>query len=80
MGRKRKEREGSAEMRTSENPRAQGAESEITTSARGRQAIYDRAASWFHVNGSAPGIPTYVRNWIGDGHGTLTVKSRPPEP
>ena len=32
--------------------------------------------SYFHVNGSDPGISTWVRDWTGDGQGYLTLKSR----
>ena len=37
---------------------------------------YDRAASWFHSEGSVPGIATWVRDWTGDGQNVLTVKTR----
>ena len=37
---------------------------------------YSRVMSYFHEHGSKPGISTWVRDWTGDGTGSLNVKSR----
>ena len=39
-------------------------------------ADYSRAAKHFHEEGSRPDVSTYVRDWTGDGHNVLNLKSR----
>ena len=39
-------------------------------------ADYSRAAKHFHDMGSLPAFSTFVRDWTGDGHGTLNVGRR----